>query len=217
MLVTHNNRSTALIFAAILVAHGALLSLKLAPEIIIAPPALAPIQLTRFGADAPFVPGVPVAVVPKKPAPRPTQKLTLTQTPSAVVSTKVESQESAIDSTPAAGSGGVASEFSSAGAMAQGDLRQIYLSELRAKLEEVKHYPQQARRLGQTGSVEVAFMVHADGLIDNARIVRPSPFKRLNDSALETVASLKKFRPLPEGLASNPLVVTLPIRYSIRN
>jgi len=220
MLLRSQNSSLALIMLVTLVAHGGVLLMKTAEMVFSEPERLQPIQLTTFSmANAPFVPGLPSEkpAAPKRPAvvqPKPTA----TVSTSTALKDTVTTQEAAIDPSPAAGSGGVASSVSAAGSMATGDLRAIYLSELRARLEEVKHYPLQARRLGQTGSVEVAFRVLADGLIDEARIVRPSPFQRLNDSALATVASLKRFRPLPAGMTEgDSLLVTLPIRYTIRN
>lgn len=208
------------IMLATVLAHAGLLMVKGAEIFSESTPRLAPIQLTAFSSTgAPFVPGLPSMRPAKAARPKVTTQSAKPKfiAPAVAKTDVVTTQESAIDAGPASGSGGVASTISSAGMMATGDLRQIYLSELRARLEEVKHYPQQARRLGQTGSVEVAFMVHPDGKIDEARIVRPSPFKRLNESALATVATLKKFRPLPEGFDGNPLTVTLPIRYTISN
>ena len=219
MLLSTKVPSFPMIFLVTLLAHSGILLIKGA-EYTAEPEQLQPIQLTAFRSllNTPFVAGMPS----EKPAsPKPVaakSKAAKIVSEEAMVKDTVTTQEAALSSTPAAGSGGVASSISAAGSMAQGDLRSIYLSELRARLEEIKHYPLQARRLGQTGSVEVAFKVYPDGLIDDARIVRPSPFKRLNESALATVATLKKFRPLPEGMTQgDSLLVTLPIRYSIRN
>lgn len=203
---------------AILVAHMAVLLFQLE---VVTPQEdyLAPIQLQAFTSSGsePFRPGMP-SLKPAALKKVVHQKSNSTQiTKSTTAKAEAQAENSNLSSAEASGSGGVASSISAAGMRAQGDLQQVYLSELRAKLEELKHYPLQARRLGQTGSVEVAFQVRQDGMIENARIVRASPFKRLNESALATIENLKKFRPLPEGLSKDPLTVTLPIRYTIRN
>lgn len=211
MVFAHRPTSLPLALIATLMVHGMLLLIQSSPGALeVSREEIAPIQLTTIRSDVPFVAGKPSATVPKakvRPqAAAPMAQMTPETTPPV-----------AAESAPSSGQGGTLSTVSAAGARATGDLRAIYLSELRARLEEVKHYPLQARRLGQTGSVEVAFKVRPDGSIEDARIIRPSPFNRLNESALATVEALKKFRPLPESFGSDPLSVTLPIRYSIRN
>lgn len=209
-----DNKSLIRIFCAILMVHGCLLLIQQAEENLKDSRPVWTVQLTKFGSDAPFVAGTPVAR-PVKAKPRVSKSVFAPKSISQTLQEKAPLETTSTNAS--AGSGGVASEFNSAGSMARADLQQIYLSELRARIEEMKHYPLQARRLGQSGSVEVAFVVKPDGVIENPRIIRPSPFKRLNESALETVASLRKFRPLPKDFGTNPLQVTLPINYSIRN
>lgn len=212
------NRKLIPIFGAILMAHIAVLLFQL--EVISTKEDyLAPIQLNAFTSlsSAPFRSGVTsTKTAPQKKAITPKSN-TAKVSKTTVSKTEVQTENSALSTDEAVGSGGMASSYSAAGMMAKGELQQVYLSELRAKLEELKHYPLQARRLGQTGSVEVAFQVRQDGVIENARIVRGSPFKRLNESALATIENLKKFRPLPKELSNSALTVTLPIHYSIRN
>ncbi len=97
------------------------------------------------------------------------------------------------------------------------DLQRIYIDAIRERIELKKRFPLQAQRLGQTGTVEVTFTVIRDGNIIKPRVTRASPFRRLNESALETVAALGSFGPLPESIEGGALEVTLPIRYSLTN
>lgn len=97
-----------------------------------------------------------------------------------------------------------------------GDSRQMYLQELRARIDDLKRYPLQARRLGQAGTVLVSFKVSPDGSIHEPHVSGPCPYRHLNESALNAVASIRTFRPLPEELAAQgPLTVNVPIRYTI--
>jgi protein TonB len=97
-----------------------------------------------------------------------------------------------------------------------GDSREMYLQELRARIDDMKRYPVQARRLGQSGTVLVSFTVSPDGRIHEPHVSGPCPYRHLNESALNAVASIRTFRPLPVELAEQgPLTVNVPIRYSI--
>lgn len=203
------------ILGAMLMAHAGVLAIKLAGESTKPSfEALAPIQLTTFKSDAPFRPGLPqeTATPVAKPRPLVNPRPSAIATPAPQAPSEVASATEA-SAAGAAGSGGVASDVNAAGSVGSGNGRQIYLSELRARLEAHKHYPAQARRLGQTGSVEVTFTVEANGRITNPRVTRPSPFQRLNASALETIEALKEFKPLPAEFGQDQLVVTLPIHY----
>lgn len=95
------------------------------------------------------------------------------------------------------------------------DMRSLFLGELRAKIEENKNYPMMSRRLGQTGIVEVAFTLTQDGHIINARIVSPSRYDRLNESALEAVKKVTRFKPIPSELKEEKMDVTIPVKFAI--
>ncbi len=98
-----------------------------------------------------------------------------------------------------------------------GDLRQMYLQELRARIDDLKRYPLKARRLGQMGVVVVSFELLADGRITNPRVTKPSPYRHLNESALNAVAAIRTFRPLPQEWKTTNLAVDVPIHYRITN
>lgn len=133
-----------------------------------------------------------------KPKPRPVQKVQPTPTPAPAVEPIV----------PVAAS-------SPLSAQVKLDLKQMYLSELRARIERNKVYPLQASRLGQSGTVEVSFTLTPEGHIIDSRVTRPCAYQRLNEAALAAVAGLKSFRPIPAELELRELAVTVPIRYSL--
>lgn len=95
------------------------------------------------------------------------------------------------------------------------DLKLIYLGELRELIERKKVYPLQAKRLGQTGIVEITFTLSADGHIMNARVTQSSPYERLNQAALAAVNGVRHFRPIPPEIGEDSMTVKIPMRYSL--
>ncbi len=89
-----------------------------------------------------------------------------------------------------------------------------YHDELFLLFESKKSYPQAARRLKQQGEVLVSLRVWANGRIDDHRVIKASPYHRLNQAALGLVQEVDKFKPLPPG--TGPFAYFhLPIEYSI--
>jgi protein TonB len=143
-----------------------------------------------------------IPVIPKKTLPSPKVKSAAQeQRPQDAALTP----ESAVSNTNSSG----------ISAMARADLRSMFLGELRARIEENKTYPMMSRRLGQTGIVEVAFTLTRDGHIINARIVSPSRYDRLNESALDAVKKITRFRPIPNELNEERMDVTVPVKFAI--
>ncbi len=96
--------------------------------------------------------------------------------------------------------------------------RQRYLYELKTFFDQRKRYPAQARELGQTGEVAVAFELNNDGTIANVALTTPSRHERLNQAALTLVKTAGNFKPLPAELQNpggTPWKLTVPIRYEL--
>lgn len=102
---------------------------------------------------------------------------------------------------------------SSAPTQAINDIRSLYKAQLRAKIEENKYYPPMSRRLGQEGTVVVAFTLLKDGHIIDVKVEDPSPFERLNASALEAVRKVKRFMPIPNELGENKMDIKVPLKF----
>lgn len=94
-------------------------------------------------------------------------------------------------------------------------LENEYLSKLRYLIEKNKIYPNSAKRLNQMGKVHLYFIISKDGQIRNAKIVKDSSFKRLDEAALEILSKINKFEPIPEKLNKNSWEITVPIIYEI--
>lgn len=140
-----------------------------------------------------------VPAIPKKMIPKPIVKKVVATTPAA----------------PALSTPQLVSSTSAPSTTSQHDIKLVYLGELRQLIESKKIYPLQAKRLGQTGTVEVTFTLSADGHIINARVSQESPFERLNQAALATVMEVRHFRPIPPEIGEDSMTVKIPMRYSL--
>ncbi len=142
-----------------------------------------------------------------KPMPESRSKAVVSKT-----SATKTSQEQLVASPSAPTSG-----FSTSRVFAQGkqkaDVKAIFKAELRAEIEKNKYYPPMSRRLGQTGLVVVAFTLLEDGHIIDVRLDKPSPFKGLNESAMDAVKKVHKFRPIPPELGEERMDLKVPLKF----
>jgi TonB family protein len=99
---------------------------------------------------------------------------------------------------------------------AEASIRDRFLYELEAFINQYKVYPARARRLGQTGKVEVAFHLNQDGSITDPHVVKPCIHDLLNKAALDLVVRASKFRPIPPELKTPLMHVTVPIEYELK-
>lgn len=90
-----------------------------------------------------------------------------------------------------------------------------YLNYLRQSIDEHKIYPKNAKRLGQTGTVEITFTVMTDGTITNVRVKQTSNFELLDKAATDILTTLAKVRPIPKELGKESWEITLPIEYQL--
>lgn len=104
------------------------------------------------------------------------------------------------------------SEFGTS-ATGKTDILSKYKAELRARIEQNKAYPAMSKRLGQTGTVVIAFTLLEDGSITDAKIETPSRYERLNASALEAVQKVEKFKPIPKEAGENKMDFKVPVKF----
>ena len=91
-----------------------------------------------------------------------------------------------------------------------------YLKKVRQMIERKKYYPGIAKKLRQTGEVEVQFVIQRDGSVCCAKVVRASKYRRLNHAALKTVNEIGTFGPLPKVFDEEQLILTVPINYRLK-
>ncbi len=99
---------------------------------------------------------------------------------------------------------------------AKQDLLSAYQAALAAAIEREKFYPPLARRLNLEGVVEVGFTVQADGRIVNIHLLTPAPSAVLERGAIEAIARVGQFTPIPAKLGINSMNLTISLVYKLR-
>ncbi|MCT7634443.1 TonB family protein [Aliarcobacter butzleri] len=90
-----------------------------------------------------------------------------------------------------------------------------YLAKVRATIEKNKIYPKAAKRLNQTGKVNVNFDILKSGEIRNVKVLGKSSFSKLDEASIELLIKISNFDEIPEELKKSVWNVTIPIDYSI--
>ena len=96
------------------------------------------------------------------------------------------------------------------------DLKSIYISKLVEQIEQHKVYPRSAKILKQSGEVWISIKIKKNGELTNLKLEKPSPYEKLNQAAIQLVASLKNTAPIPKELHLETWQVTIPIAYVLR-
>lgn len=156
------------------------------------------------------------AEVVRDPGPEPVLAETITsrsdlrhELPPPEATRPVEAQSAAIaqPETPPA----TAERKSAGGAAPGGDatIRAAYLGALRTKIEKATVRP----RGRGSGTAVVRFTVDAAGRVVAREIAASSGNKALDDAALAALERALPFPPFPDGLARDPLVVSIPFKF----
>lgn len=97
----------------------------------------------------------------------------------------------------------------------QGDdvLINQYLSSVRSAIAKNKYKSPMAERLKLKGSVKMQFLIKVPAIISDIKIVEPSRFKQLNDSAIQTVQNTQDIPTIPSELKLSEIPLTLVITY----
>ena len=90
-----------------------------------------------------------------------------------------------------------------------------YLRSLKKQLEQIKDYPATAKRLKQEGVVRVRFTILADGKIEQIEVSESSRYSSLDNSAMDAVAKMEKFQPIPKILEKERWRIEIPIQYKL--
>jgi protein TonB len=108
----------------------------------------------------------------------------------------------------------VREEESSGAALSGGDTtaRSAYLGQLRSQLDKKKVNP----RSREKGTVVVRFTVDAAGQVLSREVAASSGSKLLDEAAVASIDRASPFPPMPDGVAKNPLVVSVPFKFSVR-
>lgn len=87
-----------------------------------------------------------------------------------------------------------------------------YLGTLRGHLEKKKINP----RSRLTGTVVIKFTVDQQGELLSREVTSSSGSKTLDEAAISSIEKASPFPPMPTGVSSGPLVVSVPFRFTVR-
>ncbi len=90
-----------------------------------------------------------------------------------------------------------------------------YLYELKKLLERKKTYPQMAKAMGYTGTVEVEFVIGREGDIQSLKVVKGA-HPVLDEAAQKLVRSIEKQKPFPQEITKTEWAISVPIEYLLR-
>gem|GEM_PF-6711852 len=101
-------------------------------------------------------------------------------------------------------------DFSSTSTKAPKELQKFFRS-LISEIHNKKNYPRLSKKLRESGTVHIKFMVDSSGEVKDAALIKSSKYQRLNNSALKVVSQLEIKEPLPSNY--DKIVVTFPMNY----
>jgi protein TonB len=90
-----------------------------------------------------------------------------------------------------------------------------YFERLRRWLAKHKHYPQDALKQKQQGTVTVAFVLARDGTVLSADIERSSGYPLIDAATLDMMRKASPVPPLPDHFKGERIKIALPIDYKI--
>jgi TonB family protein len=96
------------------------------------------------------------------------------------------------------------------------DIKSLYISKLVEQIDRQKVYPRTAKLLNQSGEVWVSVDIKKNGELTNPKLQKASPYEKLNQAAMQLIASLKSTAPIPEELHLETWQVVIPIAYVLR-
>ncbi|MDE2165755.1 MAG: energy transducer TonB [Alphaproteobacteria bacterium] len=166
----------------------------------------------------------PAAAAAPKPAPRPAPTITVAPIPAPPATTPTTTM-TASGNPAALGTGmtGVGSAGNGNFGLSQGTggpgrgtgSPDDYLDRVRRHLERYKHYPEDALKKKEEGTVMVAFTLAHDGTVTGAWITRTSGNPLLDKAALAMLHDGSPVPPVPQQYWNRTGPITLPVNFTI--
>lgn len=97
------------------------------------------------------------------------------------------------------------------------NLNDPYLEKIFLLINNNKKYPRLSKLNKEFGTVIVSFVVKNDGKISDIKIIKSSGYKRLDDSAMQSIIELNSVDNIPEYFHKEKLTLDLPINYILSN
>ena len=95
-------------------------------------------------------------------------------------------------------------------------LRDKYLQLVRSRIEENRHYPMIARKLGQEGQVPVRFIIAADGSLKELKLEKSCGNRALDEAALAAVRAAAPFPAPPDEVFPDMAAMQIVMVFALR-
>jgi TonB family protein len=90
-----------------------------------------------------------------------------------------------------------------------------FLAQILYCIEQAKHYPLLARRLGKTGTVKCRFIITRDGMVQEATVIKPAKFSVLNKAAIDAIKKGKPYPQFPPFLTGDTFASKVDITFQL--
>jgi protein TonB len=98
----------------------------------------------------------------------------------------------------------------------QAQSEQVFKQRLQQLIARNKKYPARAKRNGEEGQVNVAFVIYANGQINNIQVTRSSGITLLDQAAVKLLKKVSGQLTFPNDLQKKQWQLSLPIEYRLR-
>ncbi|MEW5804054.1 MAG: energy transducer TonB [bacterium] len=83
-------------------------------------------------------------------------------------------------------------------------------------IDEHKKFPPLAVRMGWEGNVDVQFLLHRDGRVEQIQVIRSSRIDLLDNAALAAVKDGNPFPPFPGSMPEDSILIEVTLNFSLR-
>ncbi|MTW19726.1 TonB family protein [Allochromatium palmeri] len=90
-----------------------------------------------------------------------------------------------------------------------------YLSALQRAIARHQRYPAGARRHGKTGVAMLSFVIQTDGRLGQIQLAQSSGHAALDQAALQALARLGRFDPIPRSIGRTSWALRVPVRFNL--
>ena len=91
-----------------------------------------------------------------------------------------------------------------------------YKARLRQLIIANKRYPSRAKRRRQQGTVNISFLILANGTVTNIKALKSSGYATLDNSAIKAIQQISGKLPIPKELNKKQWQITIPVTYQLR-
>ncbi|MDO8282502.1 MAG: TonB family protein [Thermodesulfovibrionia bacterium] len=91
-----------------------------------------------------------------------------------------------------------------------------YMRSLKEKIEGIWQYPEEAKKRGRSGDLNMRFVINRNGTLGEIEIIRPSGFPELDNAAKKAVKDASPFWPLPRDWEGDDYAIDGHFIYDMR-